>query len=151
MEVRGKFHALRYFCTWGLCVALVAIHLRLLIMTMRLAHKCTRAVPTAARLVLFLRNERAPIDTASCERVLPCLDLFALGTLVLALLVLIPPQIKNGSVCDIVALRIADKTEQLVWISIRQILGKNCTETEGMIKMVFGEDSMSRTQVFFFG
>jgi hypothetical protein len=40
-----------------------------------------------------------------------------------------------------------EKTEQ-VCIKFCQKLGKTCTETYSMTKMAFGEDSMSRTQVF---
>jgi hypothetical protein len=59
----------------------------------------------------------------------------------------VPLQIKNASVCAVVALRITEKPEQRVRIKFRQNVGKTCTGLYDMIKMAFGEHSMSRTQV----
>jgi hypothetical protein len=60
-----------------------------------------------------------------------------------------PPQTNNRNVwVVVVALRITEKTERRVCIKLCQNVGKTCTETYDMIKMAFGEDSVSRTQVF---
>ena len=83
----------------------------------------------------------------SCQPVLAGVDLFALGTLALAFLILMPPQIKNGSVC-VVVLRITEKTEQGVSIKFCKNVRRTYTETDDMLKLTFGEDSTSRTQVF---
>ena len=50
------------------------------------------------------------------------------------------------SVC-VVALGITEKTERMC-IKFCQNLGETCIETYYMIKMAFGEDSMSYTEVF---
>jgi hypothetical protein len=85
----------------------------------------------------FLRYERAPRGATSWENVLVCVDRFELGSLAVAFLILMSPQIKNASVC-VVALRITEKLEQRVCIKFCQNLEKTCTETYDMIKMAFG-------------
>jgi len=71
----------------------------------------TRYVQKLSGLVLVLRYERTSRETASSERVQTCLDLITVGTLAPAVLSLIGSQIKNGSVCLIVAFRMTEKTE----------------------------------------
>ena len=88
--------------------------------------------------------------TAPRERVWTSLDLFVLGTFALASLTLMASRIKNGSVC-VVAVRTTYKAEQQVCIKDCQTLGKTCLETYDMIKMAFGELSMSYTGSFFNG
>ena len=58
-----------------------------------------------------------------------------------------PLQIKNVSVCVIVALRITEKTEKRLIVKFCQNLRNICTETYDIIKMAFGEDSVCRAQV----
>jgi hypothetical protein len=56
----------------------------------------TKAVQKLSRLVLLLQYERAPRDTACSERVLVCLELFALGALTLAFLSSCHSQYRKG-------------------------------------------------------
>jgi hypothetical protein len=107
----------------------------------------TRAVQNVSWLVLFRWQEQAPRNAASWEHVVAHLDLFALGPLTVAFLILMWPQIKKRSVCVAVTLRITKKMKQQVHTKFYQNLGKSCTETYNMIKTVFREDSMNHIQV----
>ena len=48
----------------------------------------------------------------------------------------------------VVAFRITEKTEQRVSVNFCQNLEETCTQIYDMIKMAFGEASMSCTQIF---
>ena len=78
--------------------------------------------------MLFLRYKQVPRKAASWERGLICLDLFAFGALVLASLSLMRSQIKNGSVCVVIAFRITKTMEQRLCIKFCQNVGETCIE-----------------------
>lgn len=73
---------------------------------------------------LFLRYERAPTDTVSWERIPKCFDLFALGNLTLAFLILLRSQIKNRSVCVAVAFRMREKRDKNLQSHLLKCTGK---------------------------
>jgi len=86
-------------------------------------------------------------DAASSEGVLTSLDLFAVGTFALASLSLVRSKIKNGSVCVVVAFG-TNENKGRVCINFCQKVGNTCSETYNMMKMAFGEDSISRSLFF---
>ena len=94
------------------------------------------------------RYEWAPRDAASSVCVLTSLDLFAVGTLALASLSLMRSQIKNGSDCVVASFGMTENKEQRVCINFCQKVANTCSETYDMMKMAFGENSISRSQVF---
>jgi hypothetical protein len=70
----------------------------------------TRYVQKLSGLV-FSETKGHPGILLFSERVLTCLDLITVGTLAATVLSLVGSQIKNGSVCLVVAFRMTEKTE----------------------------------------
>jgi hypothetical protein len=108
----------------------------------------TTAVQKVSKLVLFLRYARAPRGVTFRGRVLACLGLFELGILAVAFLILMSPQTKIGSILSSSHSELPRKRNKKYAKILSKHTKKLALKYNDIIKMAFGEDFMSRIQVF---